>query len=279
MAQDAIPIILDTDIGDDVDDAYCLTLAAKWPRADLLAVTCCWSGTLLRAKLAKKLLDAMDRSEVPVYSSNKEIHHSTQLDWVEDYPYDPPDETAAEAIVRMVNERPGEVTLVTIGPLDNIRRAVELDPDLGRKVKKVVSMVAWLGNDPENPPLEYNARCDPKGTQTLFNMGAELLVGNFDVTSRARLTDPWMSRLKAAGKPWTDNLVKLTELWGHGVPVLYDPMALSLIDNAFCELKPMRIEVDDEGHTIQVQGEPNCLMTVDANIEGFLDWLVDTISK
>ena len=277
--QETIPIILDTDIGDDVDDAYCLTLAARWPAIDLVAVTCCWKGTLLRARLAKKLLDAMGLSDVPVYSSNKSVHTSPQLEWAEDYPYDPPDETAAQAIVRLVNERPGELTLVTIGPLDNIRRAVEIDPDLGTKLKKVVSMVGWLGTDAAKRPLEYNARCDPAGTRALFSLGTELIVGNFDVTSRARLTDPWMSRLQAAGKPWTDNLVELTKRWGHGVPVLYDPMALSCVQNSFCELKPMYIVVDDVGHTIPADGLPNCLMTVDANVEGFLDWLVATISQ
>ncbi|MBC7287643.1 MAG: nucleoside hydrolase [Armatimonadetes bacterium] len=275
----AIPIILDTDIGDDVDDAYCLTLAARWADVDLVAVTCCWRGTLLRAKLAKKLLDDIGASDVPVYASNHLIHRSPQLDWAADYPYEPPSETAAEAIVRLANERPGELTLVTIGPLDNLRKAVELDPHLGKKLKRVVSMVGRVGPNPDNPELEYNARCDPTGTRTLFNLGTELIVGNFDVTSRARLTDPWMSRLKQAGKPWTDNLVKLTELWGHGVPVLYDPMALSLLTNPFCQLEPARIQVDEEGRTIPVEGEPNCLMTADANVEGFLDWLVKTISE
>ncbi|MCD6352250.1 MAG: nucleoside hydrolase, partial [Armatimonadetes bacterium] len=64
-----LPIILDTDIGDDVDDAYALVLAGRWTEVDLVAVTCVWRGTLTRGHLARKLLDLMDLRDVPVYTA------------------------------------------------------------------------------------------------------------------------------------------------------------------------------------------------------------------
>ena len=274
-----VPIIIDTDIGDDVDDAYCLVLAARWPEVELVAVTPCYLGTLLRAKLCRKLLDIAGAPHVPVFSANREVHRAPQLTWAEDVDWEPPEETAPEALVRLASERPGELTLVTIGPLTNIKHAAEIDPHFGRKYKRIIAVMGALGEDPANPPHEYNARCDPEGARALFDLGADLVVANVDVTSRARLTEPWMSRLRAVGQPWTDALVKLTELWGGQVPILFDPMGLSCVVNRFCQFQPMRLKIDDEGRTVRVDGEPNCLMAVDGDVPGFLDWYVETVSK
>src|SRR5438034_9488316 len=66
----ATALLLDTDIGTDIDDAYALVLAARSPEIDLRAVTTVNNDVLLRARIAKKLLRLMDRDDVPVASGS-----------------------------------------------------------------------------------------------------------------------------------------------------------------------------------------------------------------
>lgn len=270
-----VPIILDTDAGDDVDDAYAICLAARWPAVRLLAVTCVWGPTLSRAKLARKLLDLCGARDVPVFSADTKEGSNPQLDWAADYPYQRPDESAAEAIVRIVNENPGRITLVTIGALSNAAKALELDPNLPDKLHRLVIMGGLVGQ----PAPEYNARCDPPATQRVFACGADITMVGLDVTMKARLIDPWMKRLREAGKPWTQALEKLTEVWPHDIPILHDPLALSCVSMNFCKFEPMHIEVDSEGRTQQVEGEPNARVAVDVDADGFLDWYVATVGS
>ncbi|MGD9519997.1 MAG: nucleoside hydrolase [Armatimonadota bacterium] len=277
----AIPIILDTDIGDDVDDAYALVLAAKWEAVDLVAVTCAFGPTLSRARLASKLLGILGRGEVPVYAADDREGENGQLNWAAGHTYEAPSETAPEALVRLARERPGELTLVPIGPLSNVGRALELDPELGRRFKRIVLMGGLVDPSarPDFPQAEWNIRCDPAAARRVFQSGAELVMVGLDVTLQVRLEEPWMKRLEAADKPCTRALMELTALWGHGVPTLHDPLALSCVERQFCRMKPLRVEIADDGRTLVELGEANVMAAVEVDAEGFLDWYTATIVR
>ncbi len=276
-----IPIVLDTDLGDDVDDAYALVLAARWEAVDLVAVTCAFGPTLARARMASKLLGVLGRGEVAVFAADDQLGENGQLNWAADHAYEAPAETAAEAIVRLAKERPGELTLVPIGPLTNVGKALDLDPELGRKLKRIVLMGGFVdpSRRPDRSTAEWNIHCDPAAARKVFRSSAELVMVGLDVTLQARLEEPWMTRLQAAGKPWTRALVELTAAWGHGVPTLHDPLALSCVAEGFCEFEPMRIEVDAEGRTLVEPGEANVMAAVGADADAFLDWYTEVVSQ
>jgi purine nucleosidase len=281
QASAPIPIILDTDIGDDVDDAYALVLAARWKAVELVAVTCVWGPTLSRARLARKLLDICEHHHVPVFPADDKQGHNPQLDWAEGYEFQAPVETAAQAIVRLANERLGELTLVPIGALSNVGKALDLDPQLGKKLRRIVLMGGWLdpSQHPERTPVEYNIGCDPEAGRKVFQSGANIVMVGLDVTLKVRLEREWMERMASAEKPWTHSLVELTACWGHGVPTLHDPLALSCVERDSCTLEPRRIEVDATGRTIPTQGPPNALAAIEVDAPSFLDWYVNTVSQ
>lgn len=278
---EAIPIVLDTDIGDDIDDAYALVLAARWPKVRLEAVTTAHGPTLSRARLARKLLDICGRVEVPVYPADDREGETPQFGWAADYSYSRPAQSAAEALVRMANERQGELTLVPIGPLTNLGRALDLDPDFGRKLRRIVLMGGWVyrGYTPESTEPEYNIRSDVPAAKRVFSCGGDLVMVGLDACMETRFTAEWQDRLAASGKPWAEALLELTRRWPGQVPILYDAITLSTVAEGFAQLEPMRIEVQDDGQTRPVEGEPNCLAAVGADAQAFLEWYVTTVSQ
>src|SRR5687768_3927700 len=112
-------VIFDTDIGDDIDDAYALVQVASAPNVQLLGVTTAFGQTGERAVLAAKLLHVMGRDDVSVYAGRRgpaEIRR--QYDWARGYQSRAIQEEAAVDFMRREIERaPGEITLIAVGPL------------------------------------------------------------------------------------------------------------------------------------------------------------------
>jgi len=117
----AAKVIFDTDIGDDIDDAYALGFLLRSPEVRVLGVTTAFEDTHLRARLATRFLNSAGREDVPVYEGPKTAgkSHFTQSQWAEGSP----DRTYPDAIEFMLNtirRDPGQVTLVAVAPLTNV---------------------------------------------------------------------------------------------------------------------------------------------------------------
>ena len=166
----ADPVILDTDIGDDIDDAFALALALRSPELKLIGITTAYGDTDLRAKLVDRYLVEVGRSDIPVdigvptphtnvftqaaYAKPKlspivrcalQATSDSQIptpqrekDRYEECKKDRYD--AVGFLLRNAKEHPGEITLIAIGPLFNIQAAIERDPATFRKLKRVVMM-------------------------------------------------------------------------------------------------------------------------------------------
>ena len=139
-----LKVILDTDIGSDIDDAWALGFAMLSPDIELLGVTITDGDTRARAKMACKLLHVGGRGEVPV-AVGRPTPPPDQIDlqfaWAEDFTAKQPvPQSAADFIVETVRRYPGEVTLIAVGPLQNVADALRKDPRLGTALKRVVLM-------------------------------------------------------------------------------------------------------------------------------------------
>jgi purine nucleosidase len=175
-------LIIDTDAG--VDDAQAIMLALTHPGATIEAITTLTGNCHLDDVVENVFttLDVMKR-DVPVYRgavrplvrdwrSEAEAYHGK--DGLGDWAARPKSsgrraeaEHAALAIIRLANEAPGELTLVTLGPLTNVALAVSLDPTLPQKIKKLVFMGGAhtaRGNTP-TITAEYNIYCDPEAAR------------------------------------------------------------------------------------------------------------------
>ena len=119
-----VPVILDTDIGSDIDDTWALAMALKSPEIDLKLVTVTEFDVVYQAKLAAKMLEIAGRSDIPVgigISGNKFENNCLIRDWVEDYDlssYPNVREDGVQAIIDTVMASDEKVTILAIGALE-----------------------------------------------------------------------------------------------------------------------------------------------------------------
>lgn len=207
-----VPLILDVDTG--IDDSLALLYAVASPEADLVAVTCL-SGNVEARQVAvntRAVLELAVRDDVEVtlgretplerpLETTPETHGPLGVGYAELPPPSRPvgERHAVDVIVETARARPGEVTLVTLGPLTHLALALESEPDLPRLLRRVAIMGGAFGV-PGNttPTTEWNLHCDPEAGERVFRGWSAAverdsgtprpLVMGLDVTERARIT-------------------------------------------------------------------------------------------
>ncbi len=277
-------VILDTDIGDDVDDAYALALIATLPKVKLLGVTTAFGETTKRAELAAKLLRTIGRSDVPVYAGRQgEFPIKRQYEWAKGFrSRSLRSGEAVDFMRREIERAPGEVTLIAIGPLTNLGDLLTRYPDVKSKIKQVVIMggAVYVGYNNQAPPTpEWNIKCDPAAARIVYDGGVPLVMAGLEATTMLQLDAERQKRLFGYGTPMTDALAALTILWGHTTPTLYDPMAVAYaLGHRFCESEQRRVVVEDDGMTRITEGTPNVTVLINPQKEVFLDWYVASLA-
>src|SRR5882724_10770274 len=108
------PVIIDTDIGDDIDDAFALAVALQDPRLDVIGITTAWGDTRSRTLLVRRLLSTLGRQNVPVAEGPSTPNKTpfTQKKWASGATDTTPAPDAIEFIQEQVRKRPGEITLI-----------------------------------------------------------------------------------------------------------------------------------------------------------------------
>jgi purine nucleosidase len=282
-------VLLDTDIGDDIDDAFALSLLLHSPEVKLLGITTAYGDTELRARLLDRYLAAVGRADIPVAVGvpSAPANVFTQAAYARRQPA----RKYADGVSFMlsqIRQHPGEITLISIGPLTNVHAAIEKDPDTFRKLKRAVIMGGSVhrGYGPEGtaPQVEWNAGRDPAGLRALLASGVPVFVLPLDST-QISLPQADQDRMFSFGSPVTDQLTLLYHQWRalndwHGTsPTLFDPVAAAYaFKPELCPMQPMRLNVDDKGMTVSVEGAPNAQVCLKSDEKGFLDLLVSRIA-
>ncbi len=256
-------MIIDTDPGNgvagaDIDDSLAIGLALRSPEVQLEAITVVGGNVPVDQGVdgALAVLAAAGVSGVPVHRGAERPlvqdpeHWRARLNARRDHPaaqrlwqgISPPTGLsgadpmpAARALVERVNERPGEITVVAIGPLTNIATAMLIDPEWDRKVERLVMMAGAF--DMPNVLHELNAAFDPEATHLVMSSAAPVLIIPLDVTTRTfmRLSD--VDRLEAAGTPLAEFLGRTARPWvtwladSYGLDgcALHDPLAMATV--------------------------------------------------
>jgi len=286
-------VIIDTDIGDDIDDAFALALALRSPELHILGVTTTFGDTELRARLLDRYLSAVGCRDIPVAAgpATKTDNVMTQAAYARQSP-EREHADGAEFLLDQVRRHPGEITLIAIGPLFTVQAAIERDPGTFRKLKRVVMMGGSIyrgyGTDAQGKPKpaepEWNIDRDPAGAQALFAAGVPIFMMPLDST-QIHLEKPDREAIFAHGSPLTDQLTLLYHQWmglsqGHSdTPTLFDPVAVTYSFRPdLCPARPMRIEVDDKGFTRPVDGALNAQVCLQSDEKGFLKLLLSRVT-
>jgi inosine-uridine nucleoside N-ribohydrolase len=263
-ASSQTPVILDTDIGSDIDDAFALALIVNSPELELLGVTTVSGDTQARARLAAKLLWEAGGAwrKVPVYAGKPGKPQSIdQTRWANGFSSSALHMSGAVDFMKAeINRRPGGITLIAIGELTNVAALLKSDPEIAKKVKLIALMGGSVarGYAPESKPeAEWNIKSNPEAAQAVFSSGVPLLVAPLDVTAMLKLDAAGRRRVFTHLTPLTNALTILYHLWGDETPTLFDPMAVAmLIDSSLCETQKLAIEVDARGFTRVLGGKP-----------------------
>ncbi len=240
-----IPVLLDTDIGSDIDDAVCLAYLLRQPRCELLGITTVTGQPQERAALADAVCQAAGRRDVPIHSGldlglggEHFQPHCPQAAVLKDFAHRSPDRfkpyTAIPFLIDQINARPGEITLLAIGPMTNVAVLFAADPTIPAKLKSLVLMCGVFAGDvrPASCAREWNALGDPLATEIVYRTPvAEHLSVGLDVTMKCQLpADQAIARFKQAGGPLAV-VAAATEVWKQHAPLVtfHDPLAATLI--------------------------------------------------
>ncbi|MHA1731556.1 MAG: nucleoside hydrolase [Promethearchaeota archaeon] len=263
-----VPVILDTDIGTDIDDTWALAFLLNCPEIDLKLVTVATGDTTYRARIAAKMLEVAGRSDVPVGVGNPQHGDwGPQAPWVAEYDLGsyPGSVTwdAAAAIVDVVANSPEPVTVVGIGPLPNVASALDIDPgvtDNARFVGMHGSIRRGYGGSLGAVP-EYNVVKDVAACGKVFAAPWGVTITPLDTCGVVKLGGERFRRLKDADSPLAVALLENYEAWAWRVwgdasragvesSVLFDTVAVFL---AFSErwlvIEDLPLRVTDEGLT------------------------------
>ncbi len=284
--------IIDTDIGDDIDDAFAVALALRSPELHILGITTAYGDTELRAQLLDRYLGAIGRADIPVAAGVATPHNNVFTQAA--YAHQSPPRKHPDAVVFLLDQiraHPGQITLIAIGPLFNVQAAIERDPETFRQLRRVVIMGGSInrgyGEDqngtPRPPEPEWNIKCDPAGAQALFSAGVPVFVMPLDSTQIPLQTSA-QGAIFSHGSPLTDQLTLLYHQWTGAsewrTPTLFDPVAVTYaIRPDLCPATPMRLEVDDKGSTKPVDGAPNAQVCLKSDQSGFITLLLDRITS
>lgn len=256
MTDTRIPLLLDTDIGSDIDDAVALAYLLRQPRCELLGITTVTGQPRERAMLADAVCRAAGRTDIPIHSGVEppmltEPIQSTasQAVVLGRFPHrdDFAPNTAVEFLRQTIRARPGEITLLAIGPLTNVGLLFAVDPEIPRLLKELVLMCGLF--DPRTPYgniREWNAFGDPYATAIVYRAPVQSHVSfGLDVTTRCTM-DADECRRRLRGGP-LDVVAAMAEVWfAHsGRITFHDPLAAaSIFVPELCSYQDGTVEVE-----------------------------------
>jgi inosine-uridine nucleoside N-ribohydrolase len=280
-------VIIDTDIGDDIDDAFAIDLALTSPELYILGISAAWGDTSLRARMLDRMTCEVGRTDIPIQAgpTSKSTTPFSQTPWASEG-IERPSGDAVSFLLEQIQRYPGEITLIALGPLTNIGAAISREPVTFRKLKGVVMMGGSIyrgygdsGNAAKHAvDAEYNIAMDASAAQKLLRSGVPIFMMPLDST-QLKFDAAKRSLLASISTPMTDSLQVLMAEWARSTnqvtPTLFDAVAVAYAaDPTSCPTTPLHIEVDEKGFTRVTPGPPNAQACLEPKEEAFFKLLM-----
>ena len=285
-------ILIDTDIGGDVDDALALVMALNSSELDIVAITNVYLANAWRAGVTHRILQTWgvdDRipvaagAEKPLIGWWSDDHHPRPLDSFgtfrgEELP------CAADVIVQAAKQYEG-LTIVAMGPMTNVALALAKDPEIAERVE-----IVMMGGQIDRAVPEWNILCDPEAARAVFESGARITMVGKDVTDRCQFTREEVDAISEADNPRSrllgEMMAVFMEKWGY-LPILHDPLAMSVLlweDILILEEKRVLIETRGEftrGVSVDCTWDDGAkvLVATDVRVQEFKNRVVEMLRK
>ena len=275
-------VLLDTDIGTDIDDAVCLAYLLSHPDCELLGITTVTGEAVKRASLASVLCQVAGR-DIPIYPGAERPLRGEQRQLIAQqaaalprWPHEThfPMNQAVDFLADTIRSHPGEVTLLTIGPLTNVGLLFSAHPDVAALLGGLVIMGGSFGQDlPATEQVEWNIAGDPLASEIIYKAAIRLhrSIG-LNVTQKVVMpADEVRQRFTA---PLLHPVLDMAEIWFEGFyPFItfHDPLAAATIfDNDLCTYQQgtVRLETTDtQARTIWQPGGLGALHHVAVTVD------------
>jgi len=280
-------VLLDTDIGDDIDDAFALALCLRHPDIHLVGVTTVRGDTQARAALVRYLAERAG-ARVDVVAGTRDA-----LDFiVQSYRPNQADVLGEREPEYRLNRSDGvrfmaetarkhdDLVLVSIGPLTNVARFVLEYPNEFKRVSKMIIMGGHLISDWAGP--EYNFSADPRAASIVINAQKPKFVVGLDVTMKCVLGEEYQKKIFLKDTPLTAALREMKSLWYNSLntkhePIMHDPLAVMSAVEDFVDFEKVGLGVDDEGRCLRDQRAASCMFAKEVREKEFLKRLVEII--
>jgi len=311
--REKMPVIFDTDIGDDIDDTWALAMLLQSPELDIKLITTAVGNTSSKAKIVTRFLETAGRSDIPVgigVQHNKGSHR--QEEWVKDYKLSSYPGTVhqdgVQALIDTIMNSPQPITVIAVGPLPNIAAALQREPRIADKARFIGmhgSIRRGYGGNPK-PSAEYNVRAYAREAQKVFTAGWNMTITPLDTCGIVQLKGRKYQKVLKRNSPLTRALIENYHAWQkQGVlnrhkdlseaevnkrvdnkvntssTTLYDTVGIYLaISTELVKMEKLGIRVTDDGYTVidNKAKTINCA-TEWKDLSAFEDFLVARLTK
>jgi inosine-uridine nucleoside N-ribohydrolase len=296
-----IPVILDTDICDDIDDTWALALLLQSPEFDIRLITTAVGDTPAKTKVVAKLLQTAGRTDIPIGTGlttgdMKQGHR--QDEWVKDFDLSKyagkiyPD--GVQAMIDTIEKSPEPITLIAIGPLPNIAAALEREPNIAKKARFVGmhgSVRRGYGGKSQ-PQREYNVVTFLKASRMVFTADWDMTITPLDTCSLVVLKADKYKKVLESNDPIAKAVIENYRVWLKSGDMneaegsvksstLFDTVAIYLaMSSDLVEIENLGIRVTDDGFTAidEKAKKVNCAMKW-KNLGAFEDFLVERLTS
>jgi inosine-uridine nucleoside N-ribohydrolase len=266
------PVILDTDIGDDIDDTWALGFLLRCPELKLVLAVGDNGKPEYRARLLAKFLNEAGSGDVPVGLGMEVKTDGTtpQASWISDYQLSHYSgkihRDGVQAIIDTIMKSPEPVTLIAIGPVQNIAEALKRQPGIAKRCRFVGmhgSVRRGYGSDRKAEP-EYNVKIDTQACQRVFTADWEMTITPLDTCAQVKLSSETYQSLRKAHNRIAPLVIANYEAWTRDKSqkdqeaakvtstTLFDTVAVYLaFQSDFCAMENIGIRVTDAGMTVE----------------------------
>jgi inosine-uridine nucleoside N-ribohydrolase len=274
MSAGRTKVIFDCDLGDDIDDAYALALLCASPNLEVLGVTTCYGRTDDRARLACQLLYDWGLDSIPValgrdtrQTNDRANWYADQFHYAKNFTHKKPiPQPAVDFIREQLRKYPGQVTVISVGPVQNMADLIKRDPEALKLAKRVVAMFGsfHIGyNGSPTPDKEWNVVVDVPAAKQFVDCGVPIMYAGLDVTTFVKADAAFRQKLLMRQSPLTSALCGLQPLWNYAGatadrdPVLYDAVAVGMVlwPDLF-RMQPGHVSVENDGYTRLIPNQP-----------------------
>ena len=253
----AIPVIIDTDIGSDIDDAFAIALALQSPEVDVKGITTVFCNTDKRTAIVEMLLQLAGREDIPVHTGlshpivqremfDKPIDIQDGVpEWLDEFDryLVPKPHDAVEFIIETLEKAEQPIVILTLGALTNIAGVLVSRSDLKSKIDYLMVM----GGSYAMNYQEYNFSCDPEAAKIVAESGLRMKFVGLDITRHCFFGPERVRMMRSAQSPVIKALMKLARLHGDYI-YLHDPLAMfCIVSDAYVTFKKSLLTVETSG--------------------------------